>query len=227
MAKAAPRTPITATGVELLSLIGAAMQSEPGYLMMTQAEAADAINSGHAVADVSIIDGETAAVRLTEAGQHALTSAQGGAPVAPVEGAAPFTPKPRQGAYEIDTDVAMPAPRGGRAGSVYPFDALEVGHSFHVPKTDEMPDPVATLASTVSGATARYAEETGESETVKRPVYQKDADGKRVKGADGKLIKTGEEEVTVAKKRNTRVFRVVAATDKDPKGPGARVFRTA
>ena len=41
---------------------------------------------------------------------------------------------------------------------MYPFDALNVRQSFFVPNTEDKPNAAKSLASTVSSATARYAE---------------------------------------------------------------------
>lgn len=119
--------------------------------------------------------------------------------------------------------------RAGRSGGSkkYPFDGLEVGQGFFVAATEKMPEPAKSLASTVSSATARYAEEVkddnGETvmETVTVKDYQLDEDGKRVKGEDGKFIVTGEHEEQRAKMQNTRVFRL------SPHEGGAYVGRIA
>jgi len=56
--------------------------------------------------------------------------------------------------YLIENDVPMPAIVGrGRTGSTYPFDQLEIGQSFKVNK------PAKNLASTISSANKRYAED--------------------------------------------------------------------
>jgi len=100
------------------------------------------------------------AVRLTEAGNtlYAENQAapQGG------EGAAPKV----SGGFAIVADVPLPsgAARSGKA-NMYPFDKLEVNGSFFVPNTTEKPNAAKSMASTVSSATARYAEVV-EGETV-------------------------------------------------------------
>ena len=107
------------------------------------------------------------------------------------------------------------------AGEKYPFDSLEVGKGFFVAATEKMPEPVKSLASTVSSAQARYAEETGEMETVTVKDYEVDENGKRVKDEDGRWIVTAENEVERPKMRNTRLFKLV------PADGGAWVVRTA
>lgn len=205
------RAAVTARGLELLALIAA---SEAGFLMLTQDEGAEAVAAGDALIDPSIAaEGETAAVRLTEAGAAKLAAS---APPATVPG------------IELDTDVPMPGgrQRKGRS-SVYPFDKMEVGNSFHVAKTADNENPADRLASSVSGARAKYSVPTGETEIVKVKVYAKGADGKFLKGPDGKRVVSGETTKERPKMTVTRDFAVYTVDASDPKGEGARVFRIA
>lgn len=87
---------------------------------------------------------------------------------------------PSNSDFKIDAGIPVPAPVGrGRSGSKYPFDALKIGQSFFVPDTAEQPDAAASLASTVSGATQRYAAdhptETREvkGKTVPKKIYSR------------------------------------------------------
>lgn len=135
-------------------------------------------------------------------------------------------------AFEIDDDVPLAEKRRGSLGqkreSIYPFDKLGVGQSFHVPVTADMPKPNRTLGSAVSNATKSYAVEDLDAngnkqyETVNVPV--KGADGKIVKNPDGTDQTKPEQRV---KMKNTRVFTVRAVDANDPRGEGARVYRTA
>lgn len=213
MAKGTPtftRAAVTERGVALLALIAAA---EGGVLLLTQDEGVEAVNAGFAeVFGEPEADG-TAPVRLTEAGKAQLNPA-------PVVASA--------GGFDIDDDVPMPAVTRRPRENGYPFDKLAVGQSFHVAPTAEFPDPVARLASSVSGARARYAEGTGEFETVKVKEYQRVGDTKEyAKGADGKRIVTGEREEQRELTKITRDFKVVAVDATDKRGAGARVYRTA
>jgi len=126
---------------------------------------------------------------------------------------------------DVPTDILSAANEKRRAarggGEKYPFDALEVGKGFFVPATEKMPEPAKSLASTVSSATARYAEETGEMETVTQKTYATGEDGKRLKDAEGHFVVESEAEVERPKMRNTRVFKLVSAEG------GAWVVRTA
>lgn len=208
------RAPVTATGDDLLKLL-----YENGGVYLTQSEGAAAIAAGDAHVNLDDTQGDTALVMLTP---------QGAAKVAPTSAAKAGKPM-----FEVDDDVPMPtkSPRGGKRGSKYPFEALQVGQSFHVPKTKENPDPVSALASSLTGARRRFSiPMLGDNnkpvmETVTTKTYKLDASGKRVKGADGKWIVTGEAEVSRQKLKETRDFMVVAVDKTDPKGVGARVFR--
>lgn len=204
------RQPITARGAELMAMIDAA--GDAG-LMLTQDEGLDLVNSGYAVVDTSVTDGNTAKVTLTEAGVAALGASGNSAT-----------------SYEIEDNIPIPttSARRGRTGG-YPFEQLALNQSFHVAvkEGEEPADVAARLQSSVSGARARYAEETGEQETVERKVYQRLEDGSFAKDENGKRIVASTEQVQRPKTRVTRDFTVKAVGSDDPKGPGARVWRTA
>lgn len=206
---AGKREPVTATGNALLTLL-----YNNGGMYLTEAEAAAAIAAGDATVNMDDVQDDTALVMLTP---------QGAAKVKPAG----------KSEFEIDDAVPMPvkASRGGKRGSKYPFDALKVGQSFHVPKTKDNPDPVSALASSLTGARRRYSIPAVDSEgrqimqdvTVK--TYKLDASGKREKDSDGKWIVTGSQVVRKPALKETRDFLVAEADKKDPRGPGARVFR--
>lgn len=59
--------------------------------------------------------------------------------------------------FEIEEGVEMPTrSRAGRK-TAYPFDVLNVGQSFFVANTEDKPDAVKSMASTVSSANNRYS----------------------------------------------------------------------
>lgn len=186
--------------------------------------AAEFVETNHAMIDES---GNVAA-RATPKGIEAVNpTATNTADTAAVSAAATEAPA-RASAFEIDDYVPnLTIKRGGRGGEIYPFDSLEVNKSFHVPATPDKPDPAKSLASTVSSATARYAVGTGTFEDVTVTDYQLDGEGKRVKGADGKFIKTGEHVENREVMKKTREFIVRSVGAEDPRGPGARVIRIA
>lgn len=203
----------------VIALISAAMQVPPNYYMATAEEIAAAGNDNLMINPEIQADGKTAVV-LSDAGK-ALAQA------APAQAAPAAKP-----AFVLETGFELPKVNtgGGRQReSEYPFDQMEVGHSFFVPATEQRPDPAKSLASTVSGATARYAVETGETEIVTENVYAKGPDGKNIKDADGKWVKTGTVQVQKAKKKLTRQFaiRAVAADPSKNQVAGARIFRIA
>ncbi len=217
MAKAPTvRVAVTARGVELLALIAG---SEGGVMMLTQDEGAEAVAAGFATVNTAVVEGDTAAVSLTDAGKAELAKVEAPAKVKPVAAKATF---------DIDDAVAMPAGAVRKSReSGYPFDKLAVGQSFHVAATDATPDPVTKLQSSVSGARTKYSEKTGETETVTVKTYERNADGKGFVKLDGKRVVVGESTVTRDKLKVTRDFTVKAVDATDPRGPGARVWRTA
>lgn len=102
-------------------------------------------------------------------------------------------------AFAIEDGVPLPSGSSrGRTGTTYPFEALNVGQSFFVPNSKDKPNPAKSLASTVSSATARYAQPSPDGAT--------------------KTNKKGE---TVPVMVETRKFVVRAVEG------GARVWRTA
>ena len=146
-----------------------------------------------------------------EAGEYATRATQKGIELvmsnAPVEtnaaAAAPVAGKP---VYVIEDNVALPAAkRTGRSTSSYPFDALQIGQSFFIPASEKHPDPAKSLASTITGATARY-DEVSTTETV--------------------LTRKGN---TVPKRTHTRKFVIKAVDDgapwNQPGVKGAGVWR--
>lgn len=220
----AASAPAPLTGEALLKAIAA------GEVTRITKEQAATLNGDHFQVNTADVDANGGAlVILTDAGVAAAGgNAQSAAPAVAASSSA----------IEIDTDVAMPADLTRRRSpreTLYPFDKLEVGQSFHVAKTAENPEPAVRLSSSVSGAHIRFSPvingEDGkpvmESYTV--PVYQAGPDGKGyAKDADGKRIKTGEETKQREKRGEpTRKFRIVPVDASDKRGEGARVFRVA
>ena len=208
------RTPVTATGVALLALLA----SSGGSMMLTQAEGQDIIAAGDATVDTTKTEGDTALVTLTEAGAAKVAAENGKGDDTAASSAS----------FDIDDGVPMPgAASRGRSGG-YPFDKLAVGQSFHVAKTADNPNPADRLASSVSGARAKYAEDTGETEEVTVKTYKKGDGGKGfAKDADGKRIVESETKATRPKMKTVRDFTVKTVGADDPRGEGARVWRIA
>jgi hypothetical protein len=207
-------TPNAALNMALLASIASGAVAR-----LSQADATPLMTAGFITANTAdVVDG-LAAVALTEAGTAALTEA--GKPAASSE-------------IAIDDGVAMPSgQRRAPRETVYPFEKLAVGQSFHVAKTAENPDPAARLSSSVSGARIRFSEQLKDdagnllTETVERSTYAKNSDGSFVKGADGKRVKTGTETISRPKMGEpSRDFTVKAVGADDPRGEGARCWRT-
>lgn len=143
------------------------------------------------------VDGNNmAAVTLTDKGKAGMPVANtGAAPVASNQ-------------YPIMKGIVIPPSKRG-AGRVagppkYQFDTMEVGDTFFVGATDNMPDPLKSMNSAVSNANNKYRVDTGKTEVVKRAKR----DGKKALiGADGKKII---EEVTVPIYEYPRKFVVRA-----------------
>ena len=114
------------------------------------------------------VDMSRVAVRLTEAGEVYLSGAS------QVNGLIKEVVA-SNGGFALMTGVALPPSKrgtglrgGAGAPKKYPFDDMEVGHTFFVPVSVTHPDPVKTLGSTVSSANMRFAEDTGETKVVER-----------------------------------------------------------
>lgn len=124
---------------------------------------------------------------------------QPGAPGAPA--AAAEAAKPKRERIAIDTNVPMPVGAQARAAreSIYPFDGLELGQSFHVAKSPDMDDPEKALGSSVSAAKRKFS--------TPLPGQHKTRKGM----ADNYKLT-----------RNFRMFRV---GKDDPKGEGIRIYR--
>lgn len=217
----AKRVAVTARGIALLALIAASKEPAEGVMMLTQDEGAEAVAAGYAAVDATKTEGNTAAVSLTDAGRAALTAGESTA-----TGAAAAS------GFEIDADVPMPgkAARRGRSGG-YPFEALEVGQSFHVAPTkdDDTLDALLTrLSSSVSGARAKFAEAIdGQTEEVTVKTFKKGDDGKYLKDEAGKRIVDTETKTTRPKTKLTRDFFAAKVDASDPKGEGVRIWRVA
>jgi hypothetical protein len=188
-------------------------------------------------------DGEgCVATRITKKGQEYLLS------LPPVEAEQAQTvenlPVPASmGAFELRADVPVPeAKRGGKGKpSIWPFEQMEVGHSFFISDGAGF-EAAKKYASTVSSVTARYSEpvpgETRDKQilvkySVNTPIFDPSGAqigvhkaGDPVIGGDGKKVYRTEK---VQAMRHTREFVIRAATG-DSWGKagvkGAGVWRT-
>lgn len=187
---------LTKAQASLLANIVVATEGENGCLYIPESkEAKKLVADGYIEVNLEMTNDDGAAARATASGlDYVNGTSEGEEATAEVE---------TQSSFELDTDVPLPSiRRGGRGAEKYPFEQMEVGHSFHVAATEDKPTPAKSLASTVSSATARYRVEDESGAT------KQDKDGNEVP-------------VMV----DTRKFVVRAVGEDDPKGPGARVFR--
>jgi len=139
---------IASIGEVGLAAIVQAMSVNPGYAMVSMAEANTLEAQGLVESNKAIVNGDTIAVRATQKGIDSMAKNTN---VAPVVADATQAVKVE---FTLDSDVAIPSITGrGRAsgGSIYPFDRMAVGQSFFVAKEAK------SLASTVSAANNRYA----------------------------------------------------------------------
>lgn len=152
MAKKQPQTTAAVSAMSLAALVGFGANGT----YAAQGEVQALVDAGHAEIGQVNENGQVP-VRATQAGYEAAESDKPvGAPDAPV---VEQIKAKRQ--FKIDADVPMPAntARGGRRGSSYPFDALEINHSFFVADGDtESGDAARSMASTVAAQNARYSE---------------------------------------------------------------------
>lgn len=89
-------------------------------------------------------------------------------------GAKAAAPAVTKASFEIQNDIPfVPGVRGGVKEEIYPFSKLEVGGSFVVPVSADKATPEAVVekfGSTVSSATRRFAEKTGQTKLNKKGV---------------------------------------------------------
>lgn len=226
----------------LLGVIIAAMGvTATPYHLATENELKGLVKEGLAETNPEIRDGAKIAVRATEEGIAAFAAANASTiPTTPVSDPAPANAEgttnfmTTNSALVAGVGFVPPATaRSGRGRSIYGFDTMPVGGFVFVAATADKPKPEQSLGSTVSSATAKFAEPTGENKTVTVKTYQTGTDGKRVKGADGKLIVVSTKEEVRPVMRETRKFNVVAVKAGDVNGEftapsdGAVVYRSA
>lgn len=189
-----------------------------GFVYIAEAVAAPLVAAGYVETNAEMKDESgNIAARSTDAGNALINGSQTAPAAAQPASEAPAASSGKP-TFEIEDNVPLPTiKRGGIGGTTYPFDALNVGQSFHVAASEDKPNPAKSLASTVSSATARYAVEAKDAagNTIFETVEVKDEAG-NVTGTEQR-----------PKMVNTRVFSVRTVGKDDPKGPGARVWRTA
>lgn len=230
----------TATNALLVAIVTATNAGSFAYATVADATTNGLLDAASPLVEcnpsmVNPANAEEVAFRATDAGIALVGPVtEGGAAVDPAApaaaAAAAVDPAPVAAAvapaaapsFEIDDDIPMPSGKRTRVGgSKYPFDALEVGKSFHVPVSADDKNPAKTLASTVATANLRYA--TPKLDAEGKPVMREGI--KRHKDeATGKVTTTRE---MVPEMNFSRKFVVRAVDTTDPRGAGARVWREA
>lgn len=198
---------VTKKDMALLATICAAMLADANapFHMATAKEVKNLVDNGLVETNTEIADGDKFAVRATEKGvaENDANNKQGTNQMPETEATA------APSAFQLITATApLTKKRARRASSTYPFETMELYQMFFVPATEDKTNPAKSMASTVSSANKRFATDTGETKTVTVNTYQLDANGKRAKDADGKLIKTGTETKTVPVLSPGRTFEV-------------------
>jgi hypothetical protein len=230
----APAAPVAAFGapaipagvnVAELQRIVAATKAHPNYTFASLLNCASLETLGLIEINRGITDPQTGnpAVRalfpvadeyLANIGANEAMS-KSESPVAAVAGATAVE-APR---FELDDNVPIPAiKRGGSLTprvSPYPFDTMNVGQSFHIAATEDVPNPSKKYASTVSSANARYSFEV--KDAAGAVVYE----NKVSKDENGNPVTT-----SVPKLDYTKKFVIRSVDASDARGAGARVFRT-
>ena len=137
------------------TLSAAIAASAEGFIYAAASDVAPFVAEGLVETNDTIKDANgNIAVRLKPA-----ASTEGTSTVNTATNAAPAAASTVASSFAIEDNVPLPTASGrGRGGNTYPFDALNVGQSFFVPNSEDKPNAAKSLASTVSSATARYAE---------------------------------------------------------------------
>jgi hypothetical protein len=196
---------VTKKDMALLATICAAMVADANapFYMATAKEVKNLVDNGLAETNTDIADGDKFAVRATEKGVAENDAAKQGTNEMPETQATAPT-----GFEVIKLDAPLTKKRTRRASATYPFETMDVNSIFFVAATADKENPAKSMASTVSSANKRFSSETGETKTVTVKTYQLDANGKRAKDANGKLIATGTETKTVPVLAPGKTFEV-------------------
>ena len=217
------------------------LKDEPVY--MTQEEGMTLAEMGLIqpnVAQVSPINPNAVLVSLTESGQKrldemmkpksALLPPPPAQPNASVEVEQPRLAFKTPG-IRIDTDVAVPkmkrvAPKSKKKPR-YPFDELEIGQSFHLPTTEDQPEPWKNVARflTAANTKSKLPVEPHEMVKVTKKRIVLGENGEKLKDR-GKLVYE-KYQIEELKTVQTKKFICRRVGADDPAGEGARVFRVS
>lgn len=205
-----------------LKLLGAIVEAtkKNDVYYITKAEAESLANDPQVIeVNQGMIKDGKAASRATAAGIEMINTASN----------TPAEPSTSEFALITGAEVPKSKRGGGRGGapSKYPFEKMEVGMSFFLPKTAERPDPVKSLQSSIAAVNHKYSEGTGEFETVERT--KRGEGNKAVKDANGNNVRE-----TVQREKRKAIRKYVVREVKGgqtygtfkPEYDGALVTRT-
>jgi hypothetical protein len=191
---------LTAGDKSLLGVIVLAMaNADAPFHMATAAEVKNLLDNDMVEVNNEITEGDKVAVRATEKGQAeapAPATNEGTNNTVTDTNTATTAAAPAKFGIIANAGAVFAAGRTRKAATMYDFDAMNVGDIIFVPNSEDKPDAAKSLASTISSANKRFSTDTGRTEDVEVKVYQTDDAGKRVKGADGKLVVTGKKTET-------------------------------
>ena len=225
-----------------------------GPVYMTQDEGMGLAEMGLITPDVAQVSPKNpnaVLVTLTEEGQKRLNKMTEPkpalppiAPSSPVEIEEPSTPAhwaisdglppteiPVASDVKIDSDIPVPkmkrvAPKTKKKPR-YPFDELEIGQSFHLPATEDQPEPWKNVARflTAANTKSKLPVEPHEMVKVTKKRIVLDENGEKMK-EKGKLVYE-KYQIEELKTAQTKKFICRRVGQDDPAGEGARVFRVS
>lgn len=169
--------------LDLLAAIVEATNSDSGMMFAAEKETAKLVELGLVEINVTMTDDDgNVATRATEEGISKMNETTENTGTDTNEAT-----ETKASGFELESGIALPTVRrGGRGANVYPFDDMDVGHSFHVPVSEDKPNPAKSLASTVSSATARYKDEEG---NVTRKFVVRSVGDEDPKGAGARVFR--------------------------------------
>jgi hypothetical protein len=158
--------------LEALPVIVQSMNVEPGYTYVSREVLDWLIKNELAIGNEAIVnEGGAIATRATEKGVEKVMSETNEVAAAPVKA------KPTFAILNVEIPAEAARKAGGRRGGKYPFDNLEVGASFFVPVSEEVPEPAKTMAASIANANARFATPVSEEDGSTKMRTRKKKDG--------------------------------------------------
>ena len=141
----------------LREVVTATQDQSKGYLNVETEKANKLFAADNTLVELgqTTDNGKTIPVRATQAGIAAIAAEPTPAPAEPRANVGAVVKS--MGGIKIEKGIIMPQiRRGGAAVGVYPFEQMEIGDSFFISESAEMPKPAKTLGTAVSSATRRF-----------------------------------------------------------------------